>query len=480
MEKLESILTSDPSNRILPHNEDAERSILGSILLDGQSILEIMDLIDDYYFYHIGNSIIYRTMKELYVQNTKIDHITITESLNKHGKLDLVGGILYLTNLVENVVTTSNIIHHALIVRDKYIARRLIQAADSITQKCLGQNLDIESLVLDAERSIFDIAQSKDQRDIKPISELLTEGMDKIEESFKNRGLLTGLPSGFVKLDNMTGGFQKSDLIIIAARPSVGKTSLALNIVANIAMSKGKIQSYPVLVFSLEMSKEQIVQRMLCTEAGVPSERIRQGYLSLNNLNELSHAASRLSHSQIYLDDTPGISVLELRAKALRLKAKLPDLSMIIIDYLQLMSGRSRSESRQQEISEISRSLKSIARELKIPVIALSQLNRQVEQRGPNATPQLSDLRESGALEQDADVIIFIHRPSPKSGDDAAPHLKDNVIEIIVAKQRNGPTGKVELAFMHQYTKFGSPAEIPSPNDIQFKPEVSNEESQEA
>jgi replicative DNA helicase len=473
MAKIESILTSDPSTRILPHNEEAERNVLGAILLDTQAILDIMDLIDEYCFYHTGNAIIYRTMKDLYARNTRIDHITLTEALSNQGKLDAVGGIFYLTTLVENVVTTSNILHHANILRDKYIARRLVQAAEHIAQKSLEQNIDTESLVLDAERLIFDIAQKKEHRDIQLLSNLLTEGMNVIQDSFKNRGLLTGIPTGYKNLDNLTGGFQKSDLIIIAARPSVGKTALALNIASYGSRPLAAKKAYPVLLFSLEMSKEQIVQRMLCTEAGVTSEKIRRGFLSNRNWDDLFNAAKKLNDSVIYIDDTPGISVLELRAKAMRLKVKVPELSMIVVDYLQLMTGRARIESRQQEISEISRSLKALARELKIPVIALSQLNRQVEQRGPDARPKLSDLRESGALEQDADVIIFLHRPAPEPGKENIPQATDNVYEIIVAKHRNGPTDTVKLAFIKDYTRFvelydsssGSPQPEPPPED---------------
>lgn len=484
MAKIESILTSDPSTRILPHNEDAERSVLGAILLDSQAILDIMDLIDEHCFYHTGHAIIYRSMKDLYARNTRIDHITLTEALSSQGKLDAVGGGFYLTTLVENVVTTSNILHHAMILRDKYIARRLVQAAEHIAQKSLEQNVDTDALVLDAEKLIFDIAQKKEHRDIKLLGDLLTEGMNVIQDSFKNRGVLTGIPAGgnyeYKKLNNLTGGFQKSDLIIVAARPSVGKTALALNIASYASRPLAAKRAYPVLLFSLEMSKEQIVQRMLCTEAGVTSEKIRNGYLSNQNWNDLFRAAQKLTDSVIYLDDTPGISVLELRAKAMRLKVKVPELSMIIVDYLQLMTGRARIESRQQEISEISRSLKALARELKIPVIALSQLNRQVEQRGPDARPKLSDLRESGALEQDADVIIFLHRPAPEAGKENAPNVTDNIYEVIVAKHRNGPTDTVKLTFIKDYTRFeepydsssGSPPPEPSPDD--------DEESHEA
>ncbi len=480
MAKVESILTSDPSTRILPHNEDAERSVLGAILLDSQAILDIMDLIDEHCFYHTGHAIIYRAMKDLYAHNTRIDHITLTEALSSQGKLDAIGGGFYLTTLVENVVTTSNILHHAMILRDKYIARRLVQAAEHIAQKSLEQNVDTDALVLDAERLIFDIAQKKEHRDIKLLSDLLTEGMNVIQDSFKNRGLLTGIPTGYKNLDNLTGGFQKSDLIIIAARPSVGKTSLALNIASYASRPLAAKKAYPVLLFSLEMSKEQIVQRMLCTEAGVTSEKIRRGFLSNRNWDDLFRAAQKLTDSVIYLDDTPGISVLELRAKAMRLKVKVPELSMIVVDYLQLMTGRARIESRQQEISEISRSLKALARELKIPVVALSQLNRQVEQRGPDARPKLSDLRESGALEQDADVIIFLHRPSAEPGKENIPTTTDNVYEIIVAKHRNGPTDTVKLAFIKDYTRFVELYDSSSGSPQPESPPEDEEDSHEA
>jgi len=478
MANTQSILAVNSLDRVLPHNEDAERAVLGAILLDPQVMHEIFELIDENSFYHTGHGIIYRAIRELYQRNSALDIVTITEELSSQGKLDAIGGAFYLTTLVENIITTANVKDHAQIIRDKALIRRLIHVAGKITDLSFDPLAETNTVIEDAERLIFDIAQRKDQRDIKFFSDLLPDGIARIEESFKNRGIITGLASGFTKLDNLTGGFQKSDLIIIAARPGIGKTSLALNIAAHTAQPTTIRKPTPVLIFSLEMAKEQIVQRMLCTDAGVSSDKIRQGYLSHGNLEDLFKAAQRLHESTIYLDDTPGISVMELRAKALRLKAMVPDLGMIIVDYIQLMTGRARAESRQQEISEISRSLKAIARELKVPVIALSQLNRQVEQRGPAAKPQLSDLRESGALEQDADVIIFIHRPPSKSGQEQIPQKTDNILEIIVAKQRNGPTGLVELAFLQHYTRFAEPFITPPPLGLPEEP--GEEESHEA
>ncbi len=447
--------------RTLPHNEDAERNLLGALLLDNSTINDIYRYITPDFFYSTNHTIIFKAIEDLFERNQSVDLVTMTEELSRMGKLDAVGGAPYLTALVENVVTTANILDYAQILKEKAIARRLILAAEEIAQKSYDSSLKIDTVVEEAERLILDIAQQKQDSDVQSLDSIMHTVIDHIDLIYQRRGGLTGLPTGFKTLNNLTGGFQKSDLIILAARPSIGKTSFALNIGTHIATPIGTYPGVPVLVFSLEMSKEQIVQRMLCTEAGVSSQRIRDGMLSQKNLKDIMDSANRLMKTKLYIDDTPGIAIMELRAKVLRLKSKCPELGLVVIDYLQLMSSRARSESRQQEISEISRSLKALAREISAPIIALSQLNRQVEMRGKDAKPQLSDLRESGAIEQDADVIMFLHRPIADKNDEMPD--SNRPMKLIVAKQRNGPTDEIDLTFINAYTRFVETANMAPP-----------------
>jgi replicative DNA helicase len=474
----DSTLIQSPE-RTLPHNEDAERNLLGALLLDNTTINDIYRYVTPDFFYSTNHTIIFKAIEELFNQNQSVDLITLTEELSRMGKLDAAGGAPYLTALIENVVTTANVLDYAQILKEKAIARRLILAAEQIALKSYDSSLKIDTVVEEAERMILDIAQQKQDSDVQPLEAIMNKVIDNIDLIFQRRGGLTGLPTGFKSLNNLTGGFQKSDLIILAARPSVGKTSFALNIATHVASPIGTYPGAPALVFSLEMSKEQIVQRMLCTDSGVSSKKIRDGTLSQKNLKELMDSADRLMKVKLYIDDTPGINIMELRAKALRLKSKCPELGLIIIDYLQLMSARSRSESRQQEISEISRSLKALAREINVPIVALSQLNRQVEMRGKDAKPQLSDLRESGAIEQDADVIMFLHRPLPPKGEEEVPDT-NRPMTLIVAKQRNGPTGDIDLMFINAYTRFVEQSNNEAPSDYySYGPEDENYEEQE-
>ncbi len=473
MPGIQSTSVTYNTERILPHNEDAERAVLGSILLDNSCLHDLYKYLRPETFYNTGHAIIYKVMGELFEANQAIDPVTLTEALSKTGRLDAIGGASYLTALVDDIVTTSNVSEYAQILKDKYIARCLIRMSEDISQKSYDPGQDIVTIVEEAEKSILEIAQQKTESDVLPLKEIIPSVVANIEMIYNRKGSLTGLPTGFKQLNDLTGGFQKSDLIILAARPSVGKTSFALNVASNIATPTLSYPGYPVLIFSLEMSKEQIVQRMVCTEAGISSKSVRDAMFSRSKFEEINHAAERLFKCQIYIDDTPGISIMELRAKALRLKSKVPELGMIMIDYLQLMSGRGKIDSRQQEISEISRSLKALARELKIPVIALSQLNRAVEMRGKDAKPQLSDLRESGALEQDADVIMFLHR-FPKDPSEESMPDNNRKMSLILAKQRNGPVDEIELTFVSAYTRFIETINLDKPGGMDSYSEYGN------
>jgi len=418
--------------------------------MDNQKFYDIMTLLDEYAFYHTGHAIIYRSIKDLFVKNTAVDIVTLTESLSTHGKLDAIGGAFYLTTLVENVLSTSNIIHHATIVKDKYIARRFIQAAGQIAQNALDQEINIDTLNRQSLQSIFDIVSTCDTSQIESIFDILVQKkgvMESIEHAYAHKGELTGIPSGYYKLDNMTAGFQNSDLIIIAARPSIGKSSLAHNMLFNMGNKQ-----FPVLLFSLEMSKHQVAYRILCTDAQISSEKVRMGYINQNNMEQLFESANKISAMPINVDDTPAISVMELCGKARRMKMKFPNLAAIIIDYFGLMTGSSKAENHQEEMRQISGNLKKLARELHLPVILIGQLNREIEKRGDKSRPKLSDLKETGALEQDADVIIFLHHPPPAATGPLTG--MDDIVEIIVAKQRNGPTGIIPMRFNKNITQF--------------------------
>lgn len=433
-------------SRMPPHNMEAEQSVLGCMLLDKESVATATDFLNSDDFYADAHKEIFDSMVEIYDRGEPVDLVTVTEQLRQRGTLEAVGGVAYLSDLSMAVPSTANIKYYVDIVEEKAILRRLIAACNDIINKSYEAREEIDLIIDHAEKSIFQITQRNTVSDFEPIKTVLLETYSKIEEMSKNQGKIIGVPTGFHDFDQKTSGLQPSDLILVAARPSMGKTSFVLNI-AQYAAIRANV---PVAIFSLEMSKDQLVQRMLSAEANVELQKIRTGDLSEEDWIKLVEAAGPLSQAPIYIDDTPGISVMEMRSKARRLKLE-KGLGMIIIDYLQLMSGRGRAENRQQEISEISRSLKALARELSVPVVTLSQLSRAPEARTDHR-PMLSDLRESGAIEQDADLVAFLYRDEYYNPDTE----KKNIAEVIIAKQRNGPTGTVELVWLGQYTKFAN------------------------
>ena len=432
--------------RVPPQNLDAERSALGAMFLDKEAIYRAMEILRPDDFYKDAHRYIYQTVLDLADKGEPVDLVTVTEALRQSNRLDEVGGVAYLTELANAVPTAAHIDHYARIVEEKSLLRRLIHAAGEIMAAGYEGREEVEEILDEAERKIFSIANRRSGRSISSLKQILIEAFEQIEYLYEAKGAVTGVPTGFADFDRLTAGLQPSDLIILAARPSMGKTTFALNIAENAAV-RSKI---PVAIFSLEMSKEQLALKLLCAEAGVNNQRIRTGNLTEEDWPRLSHALGRLSEAKIFIDDSPNISAWEIRAKARRIKAE-HGLGLIIIDYLQLMQSRYRTENRQQEVSEISRSLKALARELSTPVLALSQLSRAVEQR-PGKKPSLADLRESGSLEQDADLVCFLYREDYYDPDTE----KKNITELIVAKHRNGPTGKVEFYFQKEFSKFVS------------------------
>jgi len=437
----------DVFQKTLPQNIEAEQAVLGGILIDNEAIHQVLEIIEVEDFYKESHRKIFLVFLELYEQNQPIDLVTVCEALQKKQQLEEVGGATFLASLVEVIPTASNITYYAKIVKEKSILRKLITSATYIINQCVAPtDENIEEILDKAEQTIFEVSEERIQTSYYPLKDVIKSTFQTIQSITQKDSYITGIPTGFIDFDRLTSGFQPSDLIIIAGRPSMGKTAFALNIAAN-AASKHKI---PVGIFSLEMSKEQLTTRMLCAEAKVDSKKLRSGFLAEHDWQLLIEAASVLSEAPIFVDDTPAISVLELRAKARRLKSE-HNISLIIIDYLQLMKGKGGNERREQEISEISRSLKALAKELNIPVIALSQLNRKVEDR-ENKRPRLADLRESGAIEQDADLIVFLYR------DEVYNQREDNpnrgMAEVIIGKHRNGPLGKVKLAFLEKFTSF--------------------------
>ena len=431
-------------DKVPPSNEEAEKSTLGSMLLDREAIPTAVESLEPEDFYWSKHGIIYQAICQLFDQGDPVDLVTLSEELREEDKLEDVGGASYITSLVNSVPTAANIKHYAEIVEEKSILRGLIRTANQISKLGYKDEGEVDNLLDKAESLIFEVSEKRSVKEFSGIKDILMDTFDDLEELHENQEDVTGVPTGFRDLDKMTSGFQESDLVIIAARPSMGKTALALNIAQYAAVE----EDTSVAIFSLEMAKSQLVQRMLCSEAQVNSHRLRTGQLRDTDWRRLSQAAGRLGESDIFIDDTPGITAMEMRAKARRIKAE-HGLDLILIDYLQLMQGSSSAESRQQEVSKISRSLKGLGRELNVPVVSLSQLSRAVEQRN-NKRPQLSDLRASGSIEQDADVVAFIYRDEYYNPDTE----KKGITEIIVGKQRNGPVGTVELAFQKEYTKF--------------------------
>ena len=438
--------TDFSSHKLPPQHIEAEQSILGGILIENEALNRVTEILDPDDFYRDAHRKIFDALINLSERDEPADLITLTNELRKIDQLNSIGGASYLASLIDSVPTAANIQYYARIVKEKAILRKLIQTSTEIITQSYEDRGDVESFLDEAERSIFEISEKRVRPSFYPIREIVKESFATIEKLFNKKEAVTGVASGFKELDRMTAGFQPSDLIIIAGRPSMGKTAFCLDI-AEYAAIGNKI---PVAIFSLEMSKEQLVIRMLCSQANVEGTRLRTGYLNESDWPKLTIAAGNLSESPIYIDDTAALSVLELRAKARRLKSDY-GLGMVIVDYLQLMKGRARVESRQQEISEISRSLKALAKELNIPVIAVSQLSRKTEERTGNR-PQLSDLRESGAIEQDADLILFIYRDEVYNRDPDNPNR--GKAEVIIGKQRNGPIGKIDLAFLDKFTTF--------------------------
>lgn len=431
-------------DRIPPQNVEAEQSTLGSMLLDRDAIAKVIETLDPEDFYKETHRIIYEAIVTLFNKSEPVDLITVTEQLRQMGALDNVGGAAYITALANAVPTAANVEHYARIVKEKAILRALVKAGTQIAGLGYSSQGDVEAALDEAEQLIFRISESRSTASIVDIRTVLVQTFDRIEQLYANKASVTGLPTGFADLDEMLSGLQPAELIVIAARPSMGKTALALNIAQHAAM----VERVPVLIFSLEMSKEQLAQRMLCAEARVDSQRLRKGDLRSDDWPRLSRALGDLSEAPVYIDDTPTITALDIRARARRLRAE-KGLGLIVIDYLQLIQGSGRAENRQQEIAEITRSLKSLARELNIPVIALAQLSRAVETTNEKK-PLLSHLKESGEIEQSADVVAFIYREDYYKPDTE----RKNIAEIIVAKQRNGPTGTVELRWNASITRF--------------------------
>lgn len=433
-------------SRVLPHDIEAEQAVLGSMFFGADAIITAYESIRGDDFYRPNHKIIFEAMIELFTKNTPVDIITLKGTLDDKKLTESIGGKEYLVMLASSVSTWANISHYLKIVQNKSILRKLIKAANDITFQSYEGKDSIESIIDSAEQGIFNIIQDRNSQDFTHIHDVLVNSIQKIEEVSKLKGSITGIPTGFIDFDNKTAGLQPSDLILIAARPSMGKTAFALNIAQHAAIRKG----IPTAIFSLEMNKEQMVNRLISSEAMLDAQKIRTGELATEDWSKIARSIGPLSDAPLYINDTPGISIMELRAKCRKLKLE-KGLGLILIDYLQLMSGSGRSESRQQEISEISRSLKALAREIDAPVIALSQLSRAVESRA-DRRPMLSDLRESGAIEQDADVVAFLYRDEYYHPDTE----KKNQAEVIIAKQRNGPTGTVDLMWLGAYTRFAN------------------------
>ena len=443
--------TVPATERTLPHNLEAERSVLGAILVHNDAFNVAAELVDSGDFFRDAHRRVFDKMVDLNERGQAIDLVTLKDELVRSGDLDDVGGAAYIAALVDGVPRSTNVEHYARIVKERATLRNLIQSANRILGLAYRAEEDADTLLDQAEQEIFSIAEGNIHTGFVPLSDLVPGSFTAIEQLQEHKGLLTGVPSGFVDIDNLTSGFQPADLVIIAARPSMGKTSFALNVAQHVGIKTDR----SVGLFSLEMSKEQLFMRMLTAEAEVDSHRFRGGFLSERDYGRLSTALGRLADAKVFIDDSAGLGVLEMRAKARRLKAE-HGLDLLVIDYLQLMQGRGRFENRTQELASISRALKALAKELNVPVLALSQLSRAPESRS-DRRPQLSDLRESGALEQDADVVLFIFReeqydPTPEN---------ENLAELIIGKQRNGPTGTVRLAFLKQHTRFAnlSPAQ---------------------
>ena len=441
--------------KVPPQSRDAEMSVLGAMLFEESALVRSFELLKSDYFYDENHRRLFSVMQTLFERNSPIDLITVSEELRKRSQLEGMGGMSYLTQLTTAVPTAAHIEHYAHIVKEKALLRGLIGNPTQIVQRCFDTGSEAAAVLDQAEKMIFEIGQHRIEGKFFSMKEIIHDSMETIDKLYQRKEHVTGLATGFHEFDTKTAGLQPADLVIVAGRPSMGKSAFALGICEHAGIDLKK----PVAFFSLEMRKEQLVQRMLCSHARVDAQKVRTGYLSHQDWPKLTAAAGKLSEAPIYIDDTPGQTVLEVRAKARRLKMQ-HGLSLVVIDYLQLMSGVGKTESRQQEISEISRSLKALARELRVPVIAVSQLSRAVENRQGNR-PQLSDLRESGAIEQDADVVVFLFREEYYNPSEE----NRNKAEAIIAKQRNGPIGTVELVFLKDWTRFDNPEFQRSPEE---------------
>ena len=431
--------------KVPPHDVEAEQAVLGSMLTDKDAVISAIEVLKEDDFYRTDNKSIYEAIMNLYNRAEPIDIITVKAELESLGKFEQVGGLEYLASLPDKVPTTANAMKYIKIVEEKSTLRNLIKTANEIIELGYDPTEDVSDIMESAEKKIFNIMQNNDKKSYAPIKDILVESFTQLEELYNRKQHITGVPSGFTELDYKTAGFHGSDLVLIAARPAMGKSAFALNIATNAAVRA----NVPVVIFSLEMSKEQMVNRILCSEAMVDSNKVRTGKLEEDDWTKLAGSIGPLSDAEIYIDDTPGISVMEIRAKCRKLKLE-KNIGMVVIDYLQLVQGSNkRNGSREQEISEISRSLKILAKELNVPVIALSQLSRAVEQR-PDHRPMLSDLRESGAIEQDADIVMFLYRDDYYNPDSE----KKDIAEVIIAKHRGGSLGTVDLLWLGSYTKF--------------------------
>jgi replicative DNA helicase len=443
-------MADDIALESLPHSDEAERSVLGAVLLDNRQFHQAQEVLTAGAFYSMRHRKIFQAMETLMSEGSALDLVTVNARLEQSRNLEASGGPAYLASLVDGVPRSANVEHYAKIVREKAILRELIQSAQRILQSALKPEGSTDDVLDEAERAIFRVAEDRLRTGFLPLKTIAEKSLKTIEELTERREMGTGIPSGFQQLDEMTAGLQQSDLVILAARPGMGKTTLALNIAESASMRHGK----RVGVFSLEMSHHQLFFRMLCSDARVDAHRLRTGRINKEDWQRIIKSFGTLSDAAIYIDDTPGISIVEMRAKSRRLALE-HGIDLLIVDYLQLMRGRTSFESRQQEISEISRSLKELAKELNIPVVALSQLSRAPEQRTGDRRPQLSDLRESGAIEQDADVVLFLFREELYKKND--PDLRGKA-ELIIGKQRNGPTGTINLVFIREFTRFENPA----------------------
>ena len=439
------------NDKLLPQSLEAEQAVLAAMFNDRDAILEVIPLLKESDFYRHDHGVLFATMRKMNEQNIPVDLVTITAQLDKDGNLEKAGGITYVAQIANSLGSASNIVHYASIVKEKAVLRDLISIASNISNRSYDDTEETEKILDDAERMVLEISQKRARSGLTPISEVIDNTLSQLEILSQKKEGLTGLTSGFIDLDRITSGWQKSDFIILAARPAMGKTAFALNMAQNAAIATHE----PVAIFSLEMSKEQLVNRMVSSMAEIDQQTLRNGRIYGDDWVQLVNAIAPLAEAPVYIDDTPAISVREVRAKARRLKTER-GLSLVIIDYLQLMGSTGRIESRQQEVSQISRSLKALARELDIPIIALSQLSRSVEQ-GQEKKPSLSHLRESGSLEQDADIVMFIYRDEYYNEDSE----KKGQAEIIIAKHRNGATGSVDLSFRKEFTKFGNLSRMP-------------------